>query len=73
MEDAYRLLKGNKLGGESFSDEIRRVFIQREKGSLRGFFGVLSDAEGKQMLNDLEKQREANIKMQKERLKEWKF
>ena len=69
MEDAYGILADNKLENESFSEEIRRLFSEKKKKSLKDFFGILSDEEGEKMLKDLDKIRESNITMLKEKLK----
>lgn len=68
MEDAYKLLKEHKLENESFSEEIRRIMSKKRGRKLSEFFGILSDKEGEDMLKDIEKIREANIKLLKKRL-----
>jgi len=68
MEDAYDLLAKNKLEGESFSDEIRRLLSARKRTEiLKRYFGILSDAEGKEMMDDLKERRKTNIKLARDR------
>ena len=67
-EDAYDLLAQNKLENESFSQEIRRVLAKRQKKSLLDFFGILSKEEGQELIDDLEKIRNFNLKSLKERM-----
>lgn len=69
MEDAYNLLKMNKLKGESFSEVIRRIVTKRKKGNLMDIFGIISEEDGEAMLKDLEKAKKFDLKMQKERMK----
>jgi len=69
MEDSYSLLLNNKLEGESFSEEIRRVFSEKKKRSLKDFFGILSEEEGDAMMKGLELSREIDLKLEKKRLK----
>jgi predicted CopG family antitoxin len=69
MEDAYDLLADNKLEGESFSDEIRRVLSRKQSRPLTDFFGILSEEQGKKMLDDLEKIKASEISMLRGRLK----
>jgi len=68
MEDSYRLLAGNKLEGESFSEEIRRVFSKKKAKKLSDYFGVLSRETGNRMVKDLERIRKEQIKLTKERI-----
>lgn len=68
-EDAYNMLAQRKLKEESFSEEIRRIFSKKKVKSLRDFFGILSDNEGEEMLEDLERIRTANIRLLRERVK----
>lgn len=69
MEDAYTLLLNSKLEDESFSDVVRRVCSGKKKGNLMDFFGIISDSEGEAMLRDLRMIKKANIRLQKEELK----
>jgi len=69
MEDAYKLLIDNKLEKESFSEEIRRIILKKNKKKLIDFFGILSEKEGEDILKSLKKSREINIKLAKERMK----
>lgn len=72
MEDAYKLLIDNKLEKESFSEEIRRIILKKNKKKLIDFFGILSEKEGEDILKSLKKSREINIKLAKERMK-WNY
>jgi predicted CopG family antitoxin len=69
MEDAYKVLKQNKLEGESFSEEIRRVFTEKKKKKrpLSDFFGILNDAKG--MQKDFADIRELHVALLKQRQK----
>ena len=69
MGDVYGLLLDNKLKGESFSDELRRILSKKKTRSLKDFFGILSEQEGEGMIEDLEKIRAANIDIIKRNLK----
>ena len=69
MEDAYKLLANNKLGNESFSEEIRRILTKKKRGDLMQFFGILSKKEGEAMKKDLERIRKEQIKLTQERIK----
>ena len=72
MDDAYQLLVQNKQEEESFSEEIRRIFSEtRKKRKLVELFGILSKEEGDALHKDLEHQRKINLKLNKERVKEW--
>ncbi|PIN78427.1 hypothetical protein COV16_05915 [Candidatus Woesearchaeota archaeon CG10_big_fil_rev_8_21_14_0_10_34_8] len=62
IEDAYNLLKENKLKEESFSEEIRRLFSRKSKRSLKDFFGILND-NAEAMQKDLAKIRNEQIKL----------
>ena len=66
MKDAYALLVDNKLENESFSDEIRRLLSKRKRKKLSDFFGILSEEEGAEMLEVLEKKRAMNIELMKD-------
>ncbi|MBI2137011.1 antitoxin VapB family protein [Candidatus Woesearchaeota archaeon] len=67
-EDAYNILAASKFEGESFSEEVRRLFSQKKKKRLIDFFGILAD-DGEGMQKDLEKIRKMNVELLKERLK----
>lgn len=67
-EDAYSLLAGHKLEDESFSEEIRRIFSKKNVKELSDFFGILSDKEGEDMLNELERIRTADINLLRKRI-----
>lgn len=69
MEDAYDLLSRNKMGGESFSEEIRRILSGTKKTSLSDFFGIISDDVGEEMVKDLNKIKRKNLELLKEELK----
>lgn len=69
MEDAYDLLADNKLDGESFSDEIRRVLSKKQSRPLTDFFGILSEEQGKKMISDLERIKASEIEMLRGRLR----
>ena len=66
MKDAYALLVDNKLENESFSDEIRGLLSKRKRKKLSDFFGILSEEEGAEMLEVLEKKRAMNIELMKD-------
>ena len=68
MEDAYRILASHKLKNESFSETIRRLLSGRKKKDIKEFFGVISEEEGKRMLEDLEKIRAENIGLINQRI-----
>jgi len=68
-EDAYTILKNNKMKDESFSQEITRLLSNKRKKSLMDFFGILSNEEGEGMLEALEEKRKINIQLMKERYK----
>lgn len=67
MEDAYKLLIDNKLEKESFSEEIRRIILKKNKKKLIDFFGILSKRRDS-MMNDFKRIRKEEIKLTKERL-----
>lgn len=73
MEDAYNLLRQNKLENESFSEEIRRMILRKGRKKLIDLFGILSAEEGDALTESLNKARAANIKLLKERLKNESF
>ena len=66
-EDAYNLLKNNKVDDESFSQEIVRLLSEKKKKSLSDFFGILSELDGKSMKRDLLKSRELDMTLEKTR------
>jgi predicted CopG family antitoxin len=68
MDDVYDLLKENKFEDESFSDELRRIITKKKSGSLNDFFGIISENEGKAILNDLKSIRKKNLELLKKRL-----
>lgn len=68
-EEAYNVLKGNKLREESFSQGIIRLLKQKKKKKLLDFFGIISEEEGATMLEDFESIKQQNIRLLKERLK----
>jgi len=69
MDDVYDLLARNKIEGESFSEELRRVLEKRNKKELKDYFGILSKEEGEAISTFLEVKRKRNIALKKERLK----
>ena len=69
MEDAYNLLAENKLEDESFSEAILRLFSKKHKRPLSDFSGILSEAEGQAMLDNLKKIKAMNLKLLKKRLR----
>ncbi len=71
-EDAYRLLSDNKMEGESFSEEVRRLFSEKKRKKLSDFFGILKNDKG-EMQKDLEKIKKMNIDLLKERLKRYEI
>ena len=66
-EDAYDMLVERKLDNESFSEEIKRICLKRGRKGLMDFFGILSKEEGDKIEKVLEKRRELNINLRKER------
>jgi predicted CopG family antitoxin len=68
-EEAYNILFENKLKSESFSDVIKRSFSKKRSKSLNEFFGIISYDEGNEMLNDLDKIKNSEIKLLSKRLK----
>ena len=72
MDDVYELLITNKVGNESFSEEIRRVFSKRKSKKLIDYFGILSKKEGNDMMKALEKSRAFDIELMKKRMKQFK-
>lgn len=68
-ENAYHLLSGAKLKDESFSEEITRLFSQKRRRPLSDFFGIISEEEGEDMLRNLSKRKEEQIKLHRERIK----
>lgn len=67
MEDVYDLLVENKLKGESFSDELRRIIGAKKKINLMEFFGILNDKEAKEIKDVIEESRELDRKLERER------
>ncbi|MEK6857132.1 MAG: antitoxin VapB family protein [Nanoarchaeota archaeon] len=67
MEDVYFLLVGNKLKNESFSDELRRLLTKKKEKGLIDLFGLISEKEGNEMMADLNKIKETDIKLMKEK------
>ncbi|MBI2564562.1 hypothetical protein HYV79_01050 [Candidatus Woesearchaeota archaeon] len=68
VENAYNLLLENKLKSESFSKEIIRVFSKKSSRNIKDLFGILTHKEGDDMLKDLKKIRQENIKAIKKRM-----
>jgi len=68
MDDVYGMLVDNKLEEESFSEELRRILSKKSKKKLSDFFGILSEDEGKDILNILEKKSKINVEMKRKRL-----
>lgn len=69
MDDVYGMLKANKLENESFSDEIRRILTKRKRNDLSEFFGIISDKEGKEMLEIVRKRRAMSREQKREKFK----
>ena len=67
MEDVYHLLAGNKLKNESFSDELRRLLTKKKEKNLIDLFGLVSEKEGNEMMSDLNKIKENDVKLMKEK------
>lgn len=55
MEDVYKLLVRNKMKGESFSDELRRVFSKKKK--ITEFAGAweMTEKEAEEMKKNIAK------------------
>lgn len=68
-EDAYGLLARSKLDDESFSEEIRRIFSKTQSRKLIDYFGILSEEQGSAIQSVLQKKKEQNIALKKERWK----
>lgn len=69
MEDAYEMLTSHKKAGESFSEEIRRVFSNEHTRPLSDFFGILGEEDGDAILTSIEIRRKNNktkIEMRKQ-------
>ena len=64
MEDVYQMLAENKMKGEGFSDELRRIF-SRKWSDLKE---LLNEEEGNNIIKDLEKIKKMNLKLLKEKL-----
>jgi len=69
MEDVYDMLVKSKIEGESFSDELRRVFSEKKKRSFKDLFGIISSEMGDNMLKKLEEIKKKEIEMLNEKLK----
>ncbi|MBI1970435.1 antitoxin VapB family protein [Candidatus Woesearchaeota archaeon] len=70
-EDAYGILAQNKLDDESFSEEIRRLFSKKHAKQLIDYFGILSEEQGEAIYSALQKRKEQNIALKKERWKQY--
>ena len=70
LEDAYQLLADRKLADESFSEEIMRLLSKKGQKDLSSFFGILSDKEGENMIEMLEKKRTAGIALKRKKIQE---
>ena len=68
-EAAFNILAEKKIGNESYSEMIKRVFSKRRTKKLEDFSGMLSEEEGKNIMADLKGIREKSIEMVKERTK----
>ena len=68
MEDVHKLLLDKKLENESFSEELRRLLSRKRERKLSEFFGLISDDEGEEMLNELKKIKSADTGLIKKRL-----
>ncbi len=58
-EEAYERLASKKRGKESFSEVINRI---TNKKSLLDFAGILSDIEGKNLIDNIENSRSLSRK-----------
>lgn len=68
-EEAYNMLSKNKIEGESFSEEIKRILSKKRSKKLIDFFGIISKDDGKKMLDDLSRIKSENINLLSRRLK----
>lgn len=68
-QEAYNILFENKLDNESFSDVIKRTFSKKRSKSLNDFFGLITEDEGDEILNNLEKIKNNEIKLLSKRIK----
>ena len=67
MEDAYELLKQEKVKNESFSDVIRKVIPKKK--SIWDFVGILSEEEGEELQETVKEIRKRMTKQMAERRK----
>tara|TARA_B100000315_G_scaffold608_1_gene535 strand:+ start:140 stop:370 length:231 start_codon:yes stop_codon:yes gene_type:complete len=67
-EDAYNLLKQQKLEDESFSQEITRIVGGKRTRKLQDLFGIISLQEGESLQQDLLKVRKMNLRLLKKRI-----
>lgn len=65
---AYELLKANKRPGESFSEEVQRVFGS-DRPSLKGFLEVFSPEDARAVGDVIAKMRKEEIALERGRLK----
>ena len=70
MDDVYEMLLTNKVGEESFSDELRRVLTRRNARPLKAYFGIISKEKGRGMLLDLEMIKKKELIKLRERINE---
>jgi len=68
MEDVYQMLAENKMKGESFSDELRRILSRKKSRKWSDLKGLLNEEEGNNIIKDLEKIKKMNLKLLKEKL-----
>ena len=63
MDDAYKLLLSRKIGGESFSDLIRRTFVRdRDIMKFAGAWKNISDERIKEMKESIKELRRRSTK-----------
>ncbi|MBI3031911.1 antitoxin VapB family protein [Candidatus Woesearchaeota archaeon] len=67
-EDAYNLLKTQKLADESFSEEISRLLSEKKKGSIWNYYGILSEEDGQAIMDHYLERKKGNIIEAKKRL-----
>tara|TARA_Y100000310_G_scaffold190615_1_gene190601 strand:+ start:10192 stop:10431 length:240 start_codon:yes stop_codon:yes gene_type:complete len=66
-EESYDMLVARKYENESFSQEIKRILSKKSKKNLMDFFGILSEEEGKNIENFINKSRKSDMLVNKSR------
>tara|TARA_Y100000310_G_C20582966_1_gene763922 strand:- start:844 stop:1089 length:246 start_codon:yes stop_codon:yes gene_type:complete len=72
-ENAYGLLKSRKIDGESFSEEIVRLFSRKSDREPLDFFGIIPKHLGADLIRDLVVVKKQSNSLERERFKQlWK-